>query len=76
MKRFKYRLEQLLNIRASEELEQARVLGMALQREEAERLRVAEVRAYRDAARRQVEALPAKPLNPCRVRTTPPCGTA
>lgn len=62
MKRFTYRLEKLLNIRASQELEQARNLGVALRLEEAERLRSEEIKVQCDVARRQVEEKPAGSL--------------
>jgi flagellar FliJ protein len=58
MKRFTYRLEKLLNIRASQELEQARALGVALKLEEAERLRSEEIKERTDAARSQLDTGP------------------
>lgn len=62
MKRFAYRLERLLGIRVSREREQARALGVALQEEEHRRARSEEDKARCDAARRQVEVLPAGSL--------------
>ena len=62
MKRFTYRLEKLLNIRASQELEQARTLGVALRLEKTERVRSEEIKARCDTARRQVQDVPARSL--------------
>ena len=62
MKRFTYRLEKLLNIRESQELEQARALGVALKLEESERRRSEEIKERTDAARRQLDTGPRRAL--------------
>ncbi len=55
MKRFRYRLEKLLQLRASTEQQQARALGDALQDEERDRRNLEEITAEHDRAQLQME---------------------